>query len=90
VLQEKPTLQLVSYYDDKLRFVNNGMGTKVIGKQHAMKFAWKPLLQSQKNALQSSSLLWHMIKGGLIIIGTMVGTNMVSAPWKLALLETMK
>ncbi len=55
-----------------------------------MKFAWKPLLQSQKNALQSSSLLWHMIKGGLIMIKTMVGTNMVGAPWKLALLETMK
>ncbi len=55
-----------------------------------MKFAWKPLLQSQKNALQSSSLLWHMIKGGLIMIGTMVGTNMVGAPWKLALLETTK
>ncbi len=35
MLQEKLTLQLVSYYDDNLRFVNNGMGTKVIGKQHA-------------------------------------------------------
>jgi hypothetical protein len=35
VLQEEPTLQLVSYYDDNLRFVNNGMGRKVIGKQYA-------------------------------------------------------
>jgi hypothetical protein len=55
-----------------------------------MKFAWKPLLQSHKNALQSSSLLWHMIKGGLMLVGTMVDTNMVGAPWKLALLKTMK
>jgi hypothetical protein len=35
VLQEEPALQLVSYYDDNLRFVNNGMGRKVIGKQDA-------------------------------------------------------
>jgi hypothetical protein len=35
MLQEEPALQLVSYYDDNLRFVNNGMGRKVIGKQDA-------------------------------------------------------
>jgi hypothetical protein len=35
VLQEEPALQLVSYYDDNLSFVNNGMGRKVIGKQDA-------------------------------------------------------
>jgi hypothetical protein len=35
VLQDEPALQLVSYYDNNLRFVNNGMGRKVIGKHHA-------------------------------------------------------
>jgi hypothetical protein len=35
VLQEEPALQLVSYYDNKLRFVNNGMGREVISKQDA-------------------------------------------------------
>jgi hypothetical protein len=35
VLQEEPALQLVSYYDDNLSFVNNGMGRKVIGRKDA-------------------------------------------------------
>ncbi len=34
-MQKEPALQLASYYDDNLRFVNNGMGRKVIGKQDA-------------------------------------------------------
>jgi len=37
VLQEELALQLVSYYDDNLRFVNNDMGRKVFNKWDAWK-----------------------------------------------------
>ncbi len=33
MLQKEPALQLVTYYDDNLRFVNNGMGRQVIHTQ---------------------------------------------------------
>ncbi len=54
-----------------------------------MSFAWKPSLQTQKSALQSSSHLLHMTKVGLTILMTTVAIT-VGAPWKLALFETIR